>query len=202
MTYADFCQFCGSFIQHILEMRIVRNDGVEDKYSVLIRFDDQSSTDAFYKHFNGRHFSSLKVEACQVLFTFDVQYTGSIEHAQSTPASSTEQPSCVVCLGYEAKGLKSSHFLPNNLICNFAGINLIFLHLLQRGWTKTLVEFSQLSAIMLSTALVFLNGQILLARYADIASSSLKSQFVLFAKLLRISGFVFFVVLLVVEGNH
>ncbi|KAG5523256.1 hypothetical protein RHGRI_035173 [Rhododendron griersonianum] len=164
MTYADFCQFCGSFIQHILEMRIVRNDGVEDKYSVLIRFDDQSSTDAFYKHFNGRHFSSLEVEACHVLFTFDVQYTGSIEHAQSTPASSTEQPSCV------------------------------------RGWTKTLVEFSQLSAIILSTALVFLNGQILLARYADIASSSLKSQFVLFAKLLRISGFVFFVVLLVVEA--
>lgn len=38
-----------------------RNDGVEDKYSVLIRFDDQSSTDAFYKHFNGRHFSSLEV---------------------------------------------------------------------------------------------------------------------------------------------
>lgn len=24
MTYADFCQFCGSFIQHVLEMRIVR----------------------------------------------------------------------------------------------------------------------------------------------------------------------------------
>ena len=23
MTYADFCQFCGSFIQHMLEMRIV-----------------------------------------------------------------------------------------------------------------------------------------------------------------------------------
>ncbi|KAH7858342.1 hypothetical protein Vadar_022701 [Vaccinium darrowii] len=98
MTYADFCQFCGSFIQHMLEMRIVRNDGVEDKYSVLIRFDDPSSTDAFYKHFNGKHFSSLEMEACHVLFTFDVQYTGSIEHAQSTPASSTEQPSCPVCL--------------------------------------------------------------------------------------------------------
>ncbi|KAL6952141.1 BRAP2 RING ZnF UBP domain-containing protein 2 [Sarracenia purpurea var. burkii] len=99
MTYADFCQFCGSFIQHMLEMRIVRNDGVEDKYSVLIRFDDQSSTDAFYKHFNGRRFSSLEVEACHVLFTVDVQYTGSIEHAQTSPASSAEQPTCPVCLG-------------------------------------------------------------------------------------------------------
>ncbi|RVW34028.1 hypothetical protein CK203_091974 [Vitis vinifera] len=37
MTYADFCQFCGSFIQHMLEMRIVRNDGIEDQYSILIR---------------------------------------------------------------------------------------------------------------------------------------------------------------------
>ncbi|KAA8541958.1 hypothetical protein F0562_023110 [Nyssa sinensis] len=98
MTYADFCQFCGSFIQHILEMRIVRNDGMEDRYSILIRFDDQNSTDTFYNHFNGRRFSSLEVEACRVLFTVDVQYTGSIEHAQTSPASSTEQPTCPVCL--------------------------------------------------------------------------------------------------------
>ncbi|XP_028067683.1 BRCA1-associated protein-like isoform X4 [Camellia sinensis] len=74
------------------------NDGVEDRYSVLIRFDDQSSTDAFYKHFNGRRYSSLEVEACRVLFTIDVQYTGLIEHAQTSPASSTEQPTCPVCL--------------------------------------------------------------------------------------------------------
>ncbi|XP_043690274.1 BRAP2 RING ZnF UBP domain-containing protein 2 [Telopea speciosissima] len=98
MTYADFCQFCGSFIQHILEMRTVRSDGMEDRYSILMRFDSQSSTDNFCKHFNGRRFSSLEVEVCRVLFTLDVQYTGSIEHAQSSPASSTEQPSCPVCL--------------------------------------------------------------------------------------------------------
>ncbi|KAL1199365.1 BRAP2 RING ZnF UBP domain-containing protein 2 [Cardamine amara subsp. amara] len=51
MTYADFCQFCGSFIQHILEMRTVRNDGIENRYSILIRFDSQESTDTFYQHF-------------------------------------------------------------------------------------------------------------------------------------------------------
>jgi hypothetical protein len=61
MTYADFCQFCGSFIQHMLEMRIVRMDNMEDRYSVLIRFDEQNSTDAFYTHYNGRRFSSLEV---------------------------------------------------------------------------------------------------------------------------------------------
>ncbi|KAK7325277.1 hypothetical protein VNO77_29437 [Canavalia gladiata] len=98
MTYADFCQFSGSFIQHMLEMRIVRMDGMEDQYSVLIRFDDQDSTDSFYKHYNGRRFSSLEVEVCRVLFTLDVQYTGSIEHAQPSNASSTEQPTCPVCL--------------------------------------------------------------------------------------------------------
>ncbi|KAF3676589.1 Acetylornithine aminotransferase, mitochondrial [Capsicum annuum] len=98
MTYADFCQFCGSFIQHMLEMRIVRNDGMEDCYSILIRFDEQKAADTFHKHFNGRKFSSLEEETCNVLFAADVHYTGSIEHTQSTPASSTEQPFCAVCL--------------------------------------------------------------------------------------------------------
>ncbi|KAK2982837.1 hypothetical protein RJ640_021327, partial [Escallonia rubra] len=98
MTYADFCQFCGSFIQNMVEMRIVRTDGMEDRYSTLIRFDDQISADNFYKHFNGRRFSSLEVEACRMLFTVDVQYTGSIEHTQTPPTSFTEQPSCPVCL--------------------------------------------------------------------------------------------------------
>ncbi|KAI3504482.1 hypothetical protein L1887_25988 [Cichorium endivia] len=97
MTYADFCQFCGSFIHHIMEMRIVRNDGMENRYSILVRFDDQSSTDSFHKHFNGRRFSSLETESCRVLFTVDVQYTSTIEHTQTSP-SSTEQPSCPVCL--------------------------------------------------------------------------------------------------------
>ncbi|KAL4180075.1 hypothetical protein AMTRI_Chr13g90340 [Amborella trichopoda] len=98
MTYADFCQFCGSFIQHISEMRIVRNDGADDRYSVLIRFDNQNSADNFYHHFNGKLFSSLEVEVCHVLFTLDVQYTGSIEHAVASPTGFTELPTCPVCL--------------------------------------------------------------------------------------------------------
>ncbi|KAM7475873.1 hypothetical protein LguiB_023116 [Lonicera macranthoides] len=177
MTYADFCQFCGSFVQHMLEMRIVRVDGMEDRYSILIRFDDLMSSDTFYKHFNGRRFSSLEVEACHILFTVDVQYTGSIEHAQTSPASSTEQASCPVCLGIFLKAL------------------------VMRDWTKIWVVFSQPSATILSIVLVFLIGQILHARYADIASSSLKNLNVSFAKHQRMSGYVFFVVLLVAEGT-
>ncbi|RWW81507.1 hypothetical protein BHE74_00010078 [Ensete ventricosum] len=39
----------------------LRTNGVEDQYSVIIRFDDQTSADGFYQHFNGRRFSSLEV---------------------------------------------------------------------------------------------------------------------------------------------
>ncbi|KAK8641739.1 hypothetical protein V6N13_011117 [Hibiscus sabdariffa] len=101
MTYADFCQFCASFIHHISKMRIVRNDGMDDRYSVLIKFDSQDFTDKFYQHFNDRQFNSLEEEVCRVLFALDVQftgYTGSLDHVQSPPASSTEQSSCPVCL--------------------------------------------------------------------------------------------------------
>ncbi|XP_051116326.1 BRAP2 RING ZnF UBP domain-containing protein 2 [Andrographis paniculata] len=98
MTYADFCQFCGSFIQHISEMRIVRTEGLEDRYSILIRLDEQNSADSFHKHFNGKLFSSLEEETCCVFFAVDIQYTGSIEHSQPSPPSHIDQPSCPVCL--------------------------------------------------------------------------------------------------------
>ncbi|KAL3734923.1 hypothetical protein ACJRO7_024143 [Eucalyptus globulus] len=101
MTYADFCRFCASFIHHILEMRIVRTDGMEDRYSILIRMDGQDSTDNFYRYFNGRRFNSLEVEVCHILYTVDVQYTGykgSVEQPQTSPVATSEQPSCPVCL--------------------------------------------------------------------------------------------------------
>lgn len=43
--------------------------------------------------------SLIQEETCHVLFTGDVHYTGSIERLQTAPPSSTEQPSCPVCLG-------------------------------------------------------------------------------------------------------
>lgn len=38
-----------------------RNDGEVDCYSVLIRLDSQKSADTFFRHFDGRRFSSLEV---------------------------------------------------------------------------------------------------------------------------------------------
>ncbi|WVZ77599.1 hypothetical protein U9M48_025452 [Paspalum notatum var. saurae] len=98
MTYADFCRFCGAFVPHTLEMRIVRTDGAEDQYSVLIKFDTQNSTDSFYKHFNGKQFSSLEGDVCHVRFVEDVHYTQLIERAHSSATSLAEQPTCPVCL--------------------------------------------------------------------------------------------------------
>ncbi|XP_078438448.1 zinc finger (C3HC4-type RING finger) family protein [Wolffia australiana] len=97
LTYADFCQFCGSFIQHVLEMRVTRNDGDEDHYGVLMKFSSQISADEFYSHFNRSRFSSLEEGVCHMLYAIDVQFTGSIEHAQSSNVS-TEQATCPVCL--------------------------------------------------------------------------------------------------------
>lgn len=60
-SYQDyFCLSC-----HFLWLR---NDGMEDQYSVLIRFDNQNSADNFYKHFNGRRFSSLEVCFTSTIF--------------------------------------------------------------------------------------------------------------------------------------
>lgn len=41
----------------------------------------------------------IQEETCHMFFTVDIQYTGSIEHSHPSTASSTEQPSCPVCLG-------------------------------------------------------------------------------------------------------
>lgn len=44
---------------------------------------------------------SIQAAVCHVLFTVDVQFTGysgSVD-TQPAPASTTEQPSCAVCLG-------------------------------------------------------------------------------------------------------
>lgn len=41
---------------------------MDDQYSVIIRFDEQSFTDDFYKRFNRKHFSSLEVKLAQYDF--------------------------------------------------------------------------------------------------------------------------------------
>lgn len=52
---------CDSFWTLVSYVYSSRNDGMEDCYSILIRFDEQKAADTFHKHFSGRRFSSLEV---------------------------------------------------------------------------------------------------------------------------------------------
>ncbi|CAN6449779.1 unnamed protein product [Victoria cruziana] len=98
MSYSDFCDFCGSYVEHMVDMRVIRDDGMEDRYSILITFDDQNNTDNFYRRFNGKKFPSAEAEVCHILFSVDVLYTDSNELAGTPPPGLTELPSCPACL--------------------------------------------------------------------------------------------------------
>lgn len=94
----DFLRFCGSYVEHISELVIIRNDALEDRYSVLIKFVNQLKADGFYCDFNGKRFSSTEAEVCHVLFTYSVECTEFAELASAPPAGFTELPTCPVCL--------------------------------------------------------------------------------------------------------
>ncbi|KAK3143548.1 hypothetical protein QOZ80_4AG0301680 [Eleusine coracana subsp. coracana] len=93
----DFVRFCGPYIERASDIRFIRNDGVEDRYSVLVEFEDQKSADRFYLDVNGWRFSSSEGEVCHVLFIASVQYTPSTEIASTPPVGSIELPTCPVC---------------------------------------------------------------------------------------------------------
>lgn len=95
----DFVRFCGPHLECAADIRFIRDDGVEDRYSVLVEFEDQSSAEWFYADLNGWRFSTSESEVCHVLFIAAVQYTPSSEVATTPPAGSTELPMCPVCIG-------------------------------------------------------------------------------------------------------
>ncbi|XP_015691594.2 BRAP2 RING ZnF UBP domain-containing protein 1 [Oryza brachyantha] len=98
VTPDDFVRFCGPYIEHASDINVIRDDGVEDRYSVLVEFEDQKSADGFYLDLNGWRFSSSEVEVCHVLFIVAVQYTPSTELMVTPPVGSTELPTCPVCI--------------------------------------------------------------------------------------------------------
>ena len=56
---ANFAVLCMRFTYPFCGIR--RDDGVEDRYSVLVEFEDQKSADGFYLDLNGWRFSSSEV---------------------------------------------------------------------------------------------------------------------------------------------
>ncbi|PKU87167.1 BRCA1-associated protein-like isoform X1 [Dendrobium catenatum] len=107
----DFLRFCGSYADCSAGIQVIRNDGMEDRYSVLINFDDQKSADAFYLNLNGWKFSSVEGEICHILFLASLEFTESAEIACTPPLGSTELPTCPVCierLDQEITGITST----------------------------------------------------------------------------------------------
>ncbi|KAJ1432079.1 BRCA1-associated 2 [Sesbania bispinosa] len=76
-----------------------RNNGMEDRYSVLIKFVDQFVLDGFCSNFNGKKFSPGEAELCHILFLLSVEYSEYAEVAGTPSAGYTEIPTCPVCLG-------------------------------------------------------------------------------------------------------
>ncbi|RWR75689.1 BRCA1-associated protein [Cinnamomum micranthum f. kanehirae] len=98
MTTEDFLFFCASHVDHLAEIELIRNDAVDDRYSILIKLDNQKGADSFYRNFNGRRFSSSEAEICHILFIDSVEYTELSEIASTPPIGHTELPTCPVCL--------------------------------------------------------------------------------------------------------
>ncbi|KAG0480042.1 hypothetical protein HPP92_010900 [Vanilla planifolia] len=107
----DFLHFCGSYAEGASGLHVIRNDGLEDRFSVLVKFDDQKSADAFYLNLNGWRFSSSEGEVCHILFLASVEFMESIEIAGTPPLWSNELPTCPVCierLDQEITGIMST----------------------------------------------------------------------------------------------
>ncbi|KAL5547796.1 hypothetical protein UlMin_003027 [Ulmus minor] len=98
LSFEDFLRFIEVRIDHIVELVFLRNDGVEDRYSVLIRLMDQTTADGFFCIFNGKKFLPGEAEVCHLLFLHSVEYTDSAEIAGTPPDGCTELPACPICL--------------------------------------------------------------------------------------------------------
>lgn len=85
-------------MEHVLEILLIRNDAMEDRYSVLIKLVDRKRAIDFYRNFNGRRFLSSEAEVCHILSTVSVELTEFAEIASMAPSGFTELPTCPVCL--------------------------------------------------------------------------------------------------------
>ncbi|CAK9170946.1 unnamed protein product [Ilex paraguariensis] len=107
----EFLLFCGSHLDHCCELIFLRNDAMEDRYSVLIRLENQLTADGFYHTFDGRRFKPFEAEVCHIYFTQSVEYTDSAEIAGTPPPGFTELPTCPVCLerlDQDTSGIRST----------------------------------------------------------------------------------------------
>ncbi|KAJ2157772.1 hypothetical protein GGF46_004260 [Coemansia sp. RSA 552] len=71
MTPTDFLSFAGPFGDSIESVRVVR-DGSPNHYMILIRFRSSEKADEFHAYYNGKTFSPLEPETCNVVYVGQV----------------------------------------------------------------------------------------------------------------------------------
>ena len=135
LSVGDFCRFVAAFAPSVVEMRMVAPSGEDpdegttetddatttkrvvaparrlpkpgSSYSVILRFVDQESADAFARNYHDRKFNAFCEEKCRVLFVRRVEVTAGQTKAErvadGAPARDdgdalVELPSCPVCL--------------------------------------------------------------------------------------------------------
>lgn len=94
----DFLNFCDHHVNYFSQLIFLRNDGMEDRYSVVIRLIDQVSSDGFYCIYNGKRFQQSQGEICHIYFMQSVEYTELAVIASTPPPGFAELPTCPICL--------------------------------------------------------------------------------------------------------
>ncbi|XP_055822717.1 BRAP2 RING ZnF UBP domain-containing protein 1 [Solanum dulcamara] len=94
----DFLLFCGTHLADFSDVMFLKNDGIENSYSVLINLVNQLAADGFYCSFNGKRFKPTEAEVCHIYFIQSVEYDESAYIASTPPIGYTELPTCPVCL--------------------------------------------------------------------------------------------------------
>nr|XP_017247957.1 PREDICTED: BRCA1-associated protein isoform X2 [Daucus carota subsp. sativus] len=98
LSFDDFLSFCDHHVNYFSQLIFLRNDGMEDRYSVVIRLVDQLSSDGFYCCYNGKRFRQSEGEICHIYFMQAVEYTEFAEIASEPPPGFAELPTCPICL--------------------------------------------------------------------------------------------------------
>ncbi|CAM8960413.1 unnamed protein product [Rhodiola kirilowii] len=98
LSSLELVRFFGSYVDHMSQLLLIRNDAMEDRYSALIKFTDQLKADEFYANFDGQKFSQTETEVCHLLPMHSVHFTEDEKSANISPEGYTELPTCPVCL--------------------------------------------------------------------------------------------------------
>ncbi|KAJ0788600.1 putative transcription factor C2H2 family [Helianthus annuus] len=98
LSVEEFVVFCGRHVDEFTDLCFIRNDAVEDRYSVLIKLANQAAADGFCISYHGKRFSPSENEVCHIYFAQLVEYTDSADAASIPQPGYTELPTCPVCL--------------------------------------------------------------------------------------------------------